>query len=169
MERTEQRLKQFEVRRRGLLLSLSEQVEKAHKLLEEMSARACELRCFPREHLVQPEHLGSRGAKVTTIRALNLGFIPGQGHTMLIPADDGTVEIVATERKGVYRKPRLRPGETSSRDRWKLEYYQFSNSFQSIEDPFLGLELRIKAAEKLGEIMQTAVELRSQREKQQGV
>ncbi len=165
MERAEQRLKQFEVRKKGILFSVSQQVEKTDRLLEEMIAEANQLGCFPREQFVSPGQLGSRKADVTLVNALDLGSLPGNGHALLIPAEDGTFAIVTAERRGIYKTRRTRSGDV----RTKLEYNQFSKKFTPIKSPLTALRLRLQAAKQLGEIMQTAIDLKKQREQEQGV
>jgi len=167
MERVEQRRKQFEVRRRGILVGVSEQTEKADRLLEEMIAQACELDCFPRERFVSRGQLGSRKADVFQRNALHLRPVHGKGHALLIPADDGTFAIVTTDRKAVYSVEKLDYWKNGVHTKCHLEYYQYSTWFHPIESPFLGLELRLEAAEILGGVIQTAVDLKKQREEEQ--
>lgn len=162
MERTEQRLRQFEVRGKGILVGVSEQTQKADRLLEEMIAEANQLGCFPREQFVSPGQLGSRKADVTLVNALDLGTLPGAGHALLIPAEDGTFAIVTAERRGIYKTRRTRSGDIKT----KLEYNQFSTRFTPIKSPLIALKLRLEAARQLGEIMQTALELKRRREEE---
>ncbi|KKR51210.1 MAG: hypothetical protein UT84_C0002G0071 [Candidatus Curtissbacteria bacterium GW2011_GWA1_40_16] len=168
MER-DPKLQQFEVRRRGLLFSLSEPTLKADQLISEMIAKANELGCFPIEHFVEPSQLGLKRVEVTAAKALYLGLANGKGHALLIPSEEGGFSIVTTDRKGIYKveRERLRGGNVRTRNR--LEYYQFSKRFKPVGTHLEGLDLRLKATKRLGEVMETAVELKSQREKEQGV
>lgn len=169
MERAEQRLKQFEVRKKGILFSVSQKVEKTDRLLEEMIAEAQRLGCFPVEHFVPVGQLGKRKADVTQRWALHLRPIHGRGHALLIPADDGTFVIVTTDRKAINKIEKVDYWKSGVHTKSHLEYHQYSTWSRPVESPFLGLELRLEAAEKLGEIIQTAIDLKSQREQEQGV
>ncbi len=162
MERAEQRLRQFESERSKIWKGVAEQVTRADKLLVLMLAEAREMGCIPKEHFVDPGQLGSRKAKTTPVEALDLGQVPKTGHGLLIPHDDGTFAIVTAERRGIYTTQRQRSGLNRSR----LDYQQFSTRFTPVKSPLLALRLRLEATRQLGEIMQTAIELKKQREEE---
>ena len=167
----EDRIGQFEKRRKKLWQGLAEQTGRIDQLLKEMIAEASDLGCFPRERFVRYGQLGSRKAEVAAAEALYLGAVHGRGHALLIPAEDRTFAVVTTDRKAINRIEKLDSYNQGGFRATKthLEYHQYSTWFRPIEPPLFGLELRLRAAKRLGEIMQTAVELKSRREKEQGV
>lgn len=145
------RVKQFNRREIAIWKGFIKQCERISGLLDEMVKEALETDCLPQVQIVTSRFLNDENPSVVVCKGFDLGSIKGERRVLFVCGDTGAFDLVVTVRN----VGKAQHGNGS--------VYQYSGALvvdidHVIFPPFTGIEYRMKAIQKLGELLTKAAE-----------